>query len=111
MDKLLDWPPIIWTARILLLILMGGGGYLFLLFLLRFLSWRNVKGMAGADPPQIDSLSGEFAGAKAEVKLVAQGKQLKTVEQRMTDLEAEHAALVEAVREMRADMKKPKKGA
>jgi hypothetical protein len=110
MDKLFDWLPIIWTARILLLILMGGGGYVFLLFLLRFLNWKTMKEMAGAPPPQVDSFSGEFGGAKAEVKLVAHGKQLKSVEERMTDLEAEHGALLEAVRAMRGDMKKLEKG-
>lgn len=97
MSEIFSWPPIIWTARILLLILMGGTGYVFLLFLLRFLNWKTIRGMALASPPEIESVGGEFAGAKAEVKLVAHGRQLTSVEQRLKDVEEGHAALVKAV--------------
>jgi len=106
MSQILSWPPIVWTARILLLLLMGGTGYIFLLFLLRFLNWNTVKGMALAAPPEIESVGGEFAGAKAEVKLVAQGRQLTSIEQRVQDVEEGHAALVEAVKQMRGEAKK-----
>jgi hypothetical protein len=85
---------------------MGGTGYIFLLFLLRFLNWRTIKGMAFASPPEIESVGGEFAGAKAEVKLVAQGRQLTSMEQRVQDVEEGHAALVEAVKQMRDEVKK-----
>ncbi|HEY7769352.1 hypothetical protein [Longimicrobium sp.] len=109
MKEILSWAPIIWTARILLLILMGGTGYIFLLFLLRFLNWKTIKGMALASPPEIESVGGEFAGAKAEVKLVAQGRQLTSIEQRVMDVEESHAALVEAVKQMRGEGGKAKR--
>lgn len=109
MAEIIDWPPIVWTARILLLIVMGGTGYVFILFLLRFLNWSNIKGMAHASPPEIESVGGEFAGAKAEVKLVAQGQKLRSMEQRLTDVEEGHASLVEAVKRMRAELKKDKR--
>jgi hypothetical protein len=106
MSQILTWPPIVWTARILLLILMGGTAYIFLLLLLRFLNWRTIKGMALASPPQIESVGGEFAGAKAEVRLVAQGRQLTSIEKRLLDVEEGHAALVEAVKQMREEVKR-----
>jgi hypothetical protein len=65
--------------------------------------------MARASPPEIESVGGEFAGAKAEVKLVAQGQRLGSMEQRLTAVEEEHAALVEAVKQMRAELKKDKR--
>lgn len=101
MSEIFAWPPVIWTARVLLLILMGGSGYIFILFVLRFLNWKTIKGMALASPPEIESVGGEFAGAKAEVKLVAHGHQLTTIEQRVKNLEEEHAALVHAVKLLR----------
>ena len=104
MSDILAWPPVVWTARLLLVILMGGSAYVFLLFILRFLNWQTIKVMANAAPPQIESVGGEFAGAKAEVKLVAQGRQLTSVEQRLAQLEEQHAALVDAVKQMRAQV-------
>lgn len=44
---------------------------------------------------------GEFAGAKAEVRLVAQGRQLNFIEQRLMDLEESHATLVDVMKQMR----------
>ena len=110
MTEILTWPPVVWTARLLLVILMGGSGYVFLLFILRFLNWPTIKAMASAAPPQIESFGGEFAGAKAEVKLVAQGRQLTSVETRLEHLEEQHAALVEAVKRMRGGTPPRKRG-
>jgi hypothetical protein len=106
MRDIFGWLPVVWTARIVLLILIGGSGYIFLLFLTRFLNWKNIKGMALAAPPQVESVGGEFAGAKGEVRLVAQGRQLKSIEQRVADLEESHAALVEAVKRLHGEAKK-----
>lgn len=69
MEAILEWPPIIWTVRITLLILVGGGAYLFVLLIARFFRWTNVRAMVLADPPRVESVGGEFAGAKAELKL------------------------------------------
>lgn len=101
MGDILGWQPFVWTARIALLILVGGTGYVFLLFLIRFLNWKNIKGMARASLPEVESVAGEFAGARAEVRLVAQGRQLNFIEQRVTDLEENHATLVDAMKQMR----------
>lgn len=100
MGEITGWPPVVWTGRVLSIILMAGAGYIFFLFLLRFLNWKTIKGMALAPPPEIESVGGEFGGARAEIKLVAQGRQLNAVEQRLKDLEDAHAALVEAVKRM-----------
>jgi hypothetical protein len=109
MHRLLDWDPLIWTARIVLLIVVAGCGYVFLLFLMRFLNWRNIKGMALAPPPQVESVGGEFAGAKAEVRLVAQDRQLRSMEKRLMDVEEGHASLVDAVKQMRKDATRDRK--
>jgi hypothetical protein len=109
MGEILGWQPFVWTARVVLLILLGGTGYVFILFLIRFLNWKNIKGMAHASPPQIESVGGEFAGAKAEVRLVAQDRQLLTLDQRLRALEESHLALVRAVSQMRREGKKDRK--
>jgi hypothetical protein len=59
-----------------------------------------------ASPPEIESVGGEFAGAKAEVRLVAQGRQLTSIEKRVLDVEEGHAALVDAVKQMREEVKR-----
>lgn len=40
-----------------------------MLLVARFFRWKNVRTMILADPPKVESVGGEFAGAKAEVKL------------------------------------------
>lgn len=91
MNRFLDWPPILWTLRIGILIVVIGGLHVFLLLVSRFFRWKNIRAMLLADPPRVESLGGEFAGAKAELKLFqrAQDVQLGQVEQRMEALEAE----------------------
>lgn len=69
MDRFVGWPPIMWTLRIGILIVVGGGLHVFILLMLRFLRWKTMRAMVLADPPRVESLGGEFAGAKAEVKL------------------------------------------
>ena len=53
----------------------------------RFLSPRNVWKLIRADLPKLDEVGGEFAGAKANVKFVAQGEALNTLEERVATLE------------------------
>lgn len=109
MDSTLQWPPIVWTARIVLLLVLAGAGYVFLLFLIRFLNLRNIKGMALVALPRVESLGGEFGGARAEVRLVAQDRQLSSIEKRLMDLEEGHAWLVSAVKQIRKEAKQGRK--
>lgn len=69
MSGVLEWPPIIWTLRIALLILVAGAAYLFVLLIARFFRWTNIRSMVLAEPPRVESVGGEFAGAKGEVRL------------------------------------------
>jgi hypothetical protein len=89
MHRFLDWPPIFWTLRIGILIVLAGGLHVFVLLISRFFRWANIRSMLLADPPRVESLGGEFAGAKAELKLFqhVQGEQQRTMDQRVTDLE------------------------
>jgi hypothetical protein len=69
MHRFLDWPPIFWTLRIGILIVLAGGLHVFVLLISRFFRWSNIRSMVLADPPRVESVGGEFAGAKAELKL------------------------------------------
>lgn len=69
MKLIIEWLPLIWTLRISLLIVIAGGAYLYVLLIARFFRWRTIRDMVLADPPKVESVGGEFAGAKAEVKL------------------------------------------
>ena len=86
MEGIPEWPPIIWTVRITLLILVAGGAYLFVLLIARFLRWTNIRAMVLADPPRVESVGGEFAGAKAELKLFQSTR--SGLDGRVADLEA-----------------------
>jgi hypothetical protein len=86
MSRIFDWPALIWTLRIALVIVVSCGVYLFGLLIARFFRWKVVRAMVLADPPRVESVGGEFAGAKAEVKLAQQVA--SRLEERVVDLEA-----------------------
>ncbi|HEX8694690.1 MAG TPA: hypothetical protein VF746_19855 [Longimicrobium sp.] len=87
MDRIFGWPGVYWTARILLIIVMGGGSCVLLLLLARFLRPRHVLALLRSDPPKLDEVGGEFAGAKASVKFAAQSTAMETLSQRVIALE------------------------
>lgn len=91
MADLIGWPPILWALRITVLTLLVGTTYVFILLLSRFLRWRVVKSMLLADPPQVDTISGEAAGLKGEIRLTrkvdAQDDQIAALERGLTDLQ------------------------
>lgn len=99
MRGILEWLPLIWTLRIGLLILLLGGAYLYVLLVARFFRWTNIRAMVLADPPRVESVGGEFAGAKAELKLfqTAQNEQQVSVENRLAVLEARVRVLLRTV--------------
>lgn len=94
MDRFLDWPPILWTLRIAILIVVIGGLHVFVLVVSRFFRWKTVRAMVLADPPRVESLGGEFAGAKAELKLskldehqvIALREQVRQVQEQLDQL-------------------------
>lgn len=47
----------------------GRGAYLFVLLIARFFRWTNIRTMVLAALPRVESVGGEFAGARAELKL------------------------------------------
>lgn len=96
MNGILEWPPIIWTVRIALLILVGGAAYLFVLLIARFFRWTNIRTMLLADPPSVESVGGEFAGAKAELKLF-QNTRSGLDGGRVADLEAKMDRVLAAI--------------
>lgn len=86
MNGILQWLPIIWTVRIGLLILLCGSAYLFVLLIARFFRWTNIRTMVLAELPRVESVGGEFAGAKAELKLFQYEE--SGLEHRVADLES-----------------------
>lgn len=72
MKRIIEWLPLIWTLRIGMMIVVAGGAYLYVPLVARFFRWRTMRDMVLADPPKVESVGGEFAGAKAEVKLAQQ---------------------------------------
>lgn len=99
MDRFLYWPPIFWTLRIGILIVLVGGLHVFVLLLSRFFRWSNIRSMLLADPPRVESVGGEFAGAKAELKLYqhAQNQEQSNVEQRLHHLETSVVKMAQAM--------------
>jgi predicted metalloprotease len=88
MDRIFGWPGVYWTARILLAIVMGGGSLIVLVLLIRFMRPSHVLKVLKSDPPQLDEVGGEFAGAKASVKFAGQSSAVDALGQRVTTLEA-----------------------
>jgi hypothetical protein len=99
MRRILEWLPLIWTLRIGLLIVLAGGAYLYVLLIARFFRWKTIRAMVLADPPRVESVGGEFAGAKAELKLfqATQNEQRDTMGQRVTALEARVRAIARSM--------------
>jgi hypothetical protein len=87
MNEILGWPPVVWTARILLVPVMGSATWITLVLVVRFFRPRNLRKLLRAELPTLDEVGGEFAGAKANVKFTAQGKALNTLEERVATLE------------------------
>lgn len=69
MERFAYWMPIFWTLRIGILIVLFTGFCVYILLGSRFFRPKTVRAMLLADPPHVESVGGEFAGAKAEVKL------------------------------------------
>jgi len=88
MQPILQWPPILWTLRIVILILLIGGTTVLMLLSARFFRWRHVKALFRAELPQVHSVGGEFAGTKATVQLVRkQHEEMEAVIARLDGLE------------------------
>jgi len=68
MLHIFDWPPLVWTLRVALLILVGVSALLFVLVVARYFRWSSVRTMVMADLPRVKSLGGEFAGTIGEVQ-------------------------------------------
>ncbi len=96
MKAILDWLPLVWTVRIGLLIVLAGGVYLYVLLVAPFLRWRNIRNMVLADLPRVASVGGEFAGARAEVKLApsAGERQIAMMQERLEGFRKELDQLI-----------------
>lgn len=99
MHRFLDWPPIFWTLRISILVVLAGGLHVFVLLISRFFRWTNIRSMVLAEPPRVESVGGEFAGAKAEVKLFqeAEARQESSLDQRLSEVEGRIVMLLRAL--------------
>ena len=68
--SLVGWPPILWTARVGLLIVLTVTLYLFALATLRFFRRANIRHMYDAPLPRLKEGGVKFAGMEATATLV-----------------------------------------
>ena len=57
-DQILEWPPIIWTARAFIVIVVGGGSWTIGLYLARFLRPKHFWRLLTAELPKFKDVSG-----------------------------------------------------
>jgi len=110
---LLGWPPIFWTARVLIFILLVGGGSILVLLMARFFRPDSIRRMLSARLPEFREVGGsaEILGQKFEAtgKLVEavelakdadriRDQQVEGLATRLTELENGHQSLVRAMR-------------
>lgn len=87
-EAIFGWEPILWTARVSLLIVFGSLGLSTFLYFARFLRWKHFKAMLLSDPPRISHVEAGMAGNKVAIKLdQAQAAQIRTLADRVTELE------------------------
>ncbi|HVG44149.1 MAG TPA: hypothetical protein VM890_05440 [Longimicrobium sp.] len=58
MDDILNWPPVIWTARAFIVIVVGGGSWTVGLYLARFLRPKHFWKLITAELPKFKDVSG-----------------------------------------------------
>jgi hypothetical protein len=102
MERVLDWPPIFWTIRVVLLILFLGGGWVALLYLARFFRPRHILALLRSGLPAFRSVGGslQLLGQKAEVNAAldaVRDDQLEAGLQRLADLEERVRGMADSV--------------
>ena len=105
MERILSWPPIFWTARIVLFIVLLGGGWTALLYLARFFRPRHMRALLAARLPILRSFSGsaQILGQKIEASATLGGVrdgQIQRLGARVTDLEARQQRTVESLEDL-----------
>jgi len=99
-DEILNWPPIIWTARAAIVIVIGGGSWTVGLYLARFLRPKHFWKLVTAEPPEFKTVGGS---AKILGQELAATTTLDTVRDREIEaLNRRIAALEEQVRDFAA---------
>lgn len=100
-EAFLGWWPILWTARLLVLILLLGAGAAAFLYCLRFFRWRSVAIMWNARLPKIKRVGGKFAGNDFGVDLDEdQDQQFEALARRVEELAVARAVDREAIEVM-----------
>ena len=91
MERFVYWLPIFWTLRFGILIVLFTGFCVYILLVSRFFRWKTVRAMFRAEPPRVESVGGEFAGAKAEVKLSkhVDAEQLALLQTQVAEVQAQ----------------------
>jgi hypothetical protein len=105
MERILSWPPIFWTGRIVLLIVLLGGGWTALLYLAGFFRPRHMRALLAAGLPVLRSFSGsaQILGQKIEARATLDGVrdgQMERLDERVTDLEARQQRTVESLKDL-----------
>ena len=108
MNEILLWPPVLWTARVLLLILLGGGVLTASLYLVRFLRPRNLWALLTAELPAFRRVGGTAKVLGQELTLNAElderrDLQLQTIARRLEAVETQIEGLDTALGYLLAD--------
>ncbi|MBA2244019.1 MAG: hypothetical protein H0W11_03625 [Gemmatimonadetes bacterium] len=93
MEALLSWPPLLWTARALLLVLLVSAGIVTALFMVRFFRPTNLRALLLADLPSLASFSASLKVLGQELSANAsldtkRDQQIRALEERLRDVEA-----------------------
>ena len=98
MDDILNWPPVIWTARAFIVIVVGGGSWTVGLYLARFLRPKHFWKLVTGELPKFKDVSGtmkvfgqELAGHATldtvrDLEIEALGQRLGRVEEQVRKL-------------------------
>lgn len=104
-DSILGWPPILWTARIALLIVLAGAGLAALLYFARFLRPKHFLGMLQADLPRLREIggSGKLLGQELALNAKlddAREEQVRSHERRLEQVEQRQKGMENILRQV-----------
>jgi hypothetical protein len=88
-DALLGWWPILWTARLFVLILLLGACAASALYFLRFFRLKHVRAMWNARLPRVRSVGGKWGDTEFGVGLDQdQDEQFEAIRRQLAELES-----------------------
>ena len=102
MNELLAWDPILWTARVFVLIVLAGGSFVTLLYLARFFRPKHIWRLITGDLPEFREVGGSAKAFGQEIAVKGtldneQDRQIRAMGEQVARLEERLGSLVQAV--------------